>query len=168
MLLPFLVLVMMLSGCGRAPLGPPFDRAPAPPEHRARIYLYRIDDRSSLATVRITIDGREVGRFRNHEYETLELSAGQHHLRAGMRGFGLIAWGWNEQTIHIKPGETAYFMVSVRLSAQSTPTARELDIAGRPSGAASENVFVLPRSAREALSDLDITTRLTRSGSAAD
>jgi hypothetical protein len=167
-LLPFLVLMMMASGCARAPLGPPFDRAPLPPEHRARIYLYRTDDRSSLATVRVTIDGQEVGRFRDHEYETLELAAGQHHLRAGMRGFGFIAWGWNEQTIHIRPGETVYFMISVRLAAQSTSTAREIDIAGRPSGAASENVFVLPRSAAEALSDLDTTTRLTRSGSKAD
>jgi hypothetical protein len=161
-------LVLTASGCPKAPLGPPFAPAPLPPDHRARIYIYRLDDRGSLATVRITLDGLDVGRFRNREYETLELPAGTHHLRAGMRGFGLLAWGWNEQRVRMRPGETVYLKVSVRLEAQSAPVAREVEIAGRESGAASENVFIIPRAAGEALSELAVTTRLAGSEALAD
>lgn len=161
-----LCLVCLAAGCAKSPHGPPFEPAPPPPDHRGRVYLYRADDRGSLASVRITIDGLEVGRFRNNEYETLELPAGTHHLRAGLRGFGLLAWGWNDHRFRLKPGETAYLEISVRLTARSAPDVPGLEIPGRQSGAASENVFIVPRSAKEALPDLEVATRLARSGAA--
>ena len=157
-----LCLVCLAAGCAKSPHGPPFEPAPPPPDHRGRVYLYRADVRGSLASVRITIDGLEVGRFRNLEYETLELPAGTHHLRAGLRGFGLLAWGWNDHRFRLKPGETAYLEISVRLTARPAPDAPGLEIPGRQSGAASENVFILRVSAEEALSDLALTTRLPR------
>lgn len=163
-----LLLACIAAACAKPPLGPPFEAAPPPPEHRGRVYVYRADERGSLATVRITIDGLEVGRFRNGEYETLELPAGTHHLRAGLRGFGMLAWGWNKHRFRLKPGEIVYLEISVRLTARSAPATRELEIAGRPSGAASENVFIVPRSAVDALADLEATTRLARSAAVAD
>ena len=78
------------------------------------LYLYRADDRGSLATVRVTLDGRLVGSLQNREYETIELHAGTHHLRAGMRGFAFLAWGWNDHRFRVKPGETVYLEISVR------------------------------------------------------
>lgn len=156
------VLVCIATACTKPPAGPPFEPAPPPPDHRGRLYLYRSDQPGSLASVRVTIDGLEVGRFRNNEYETLELSTGEHHLRAGMRGFGLLAWGWNNHRFPLGPGDTVYLRISVRLTEHSAPQARDLEIAGRLGGAASENVFILRVSAEEALSDLALTTRLPR------
>jgi hypothetical protein len=167
-LLVLFAVMVTASACPKAPLGPPFDPAPFPPNHRARLYVYRVDDRSSLATVRITLDGQNIGRFRNREYETFELPAGSHNLRAGMRGFGLLAWGWNEQRIRMGPGETVYVKISVRLDAQTAPSSREIEIAGRESGSASENVFIIPRSAAEAISELYGTTRLAGSEAPAE
>jgi hypothetical protein len=132
------------------------------------VYIYRTDERASLASVRITIDGLELARFRNSEYETLELPAGRHHLQAGMRGFGLVAWGWNNHRFRLRPGETVYLKISVRLTERMAPGASSIEIAGRPSGVASENVFITPRSATEALRDLEVTTRLARSGAGAN
>ncbi len=163
-----LILACMATACAKPPAGPAFEPAPPPPDHRGRLYVYRSDQPGSLASVRITIDGLEVGRFRNNEYETLELSTGQHHLRAGMRGFGLLAWGWNSHRFRLGPGESVYLKISVRLNEHSTPGTRDLEIAGRASGAASENVFILRQSAEEALADLITTTRLPRSRTAAD
>jgi len=163
-----LLLTGLATACPKSPLGPPFEPAPRPPNNRGRVYVYRVDERGSLATVRITLDGREVGRFRNNEYETLELPAGGHHLRAGLRGFGLVAWGWNNHKFRLPPGETVYLKLSVRLTERSAPDAKPLEIGGRPSGAASENVFIIPRSAAEALSELETTTRLARSGAVAN
>jgi len=163
-----LFLACIAPACATPPLGPPFEPAPPPPDHRGRVYLYRVDDRSSLATVRVEIDGLEVDRFRNNEYETHELPAGTHHLRAGLRGFGLLAWGWNQHRFRLKPGETVYLKISVRLTARAAPDVQALEIAGGPSGAASENVFIVPRPAKEALSELAATTRLARSRTAAD
>lgn len=158
---------LLATACTRAPLGPPFEAA-ATPEHRARLYVYRADVRGSLATVHVTLDGRPVGRFRNHEYETLELTAGSHKLHATLRGLGLTAWGWNDYQILLEPGQTLYLELSVRLTARAAPEASGLEIAGRTSGAASENVFIVPRSAKDALPDLRATTRLARSESVAD
>ena len=155
-----LCLVVFLSGCAGAPLGPPFSMASPPPENRARIYLFRSDERPSPSTVHVTIDGREIGRFRNGEYETLELSAGSHHLRAGVHSVALIAWGWNEQRIRFDPGETVFVQLSVRLTERAQPAAAGLEIAGRGSGAASENVYLEIQPESEALSLLDAMTRL--------
>lgn len=164
-----LVLACVTSACAKSPLGPPFQPAPSPGDHRARLYIYRSDQPGSLASVRITVDGLEIGRFRNDQYETLELPTGEHHLRAGMRGFGLLAWGWNKHRFRLGPGETLYLKLSVRLTEHpAAPPARDLEIAGRPSGAASENVFILRVSAEEALSDLMLTTRLPRPKAAED
>ncbi len=154
------LLLLWLSACASAPLGPPFERAPFPPESRARLYLFRVDDRPSLSTVRVTLDGREIGSFRNREYETLELSAGSHHLRAGMRSIALVAWGWNEQRIRFSPGETLFVQLSVRLTEREQPAAAGLEIAGRGSGAASENVYIQIQPERDALAMIEGTTRL--------
>jgi hypothetical protein len=159
-LLGLLIGVLALAACSSPPRGPRFEPAAPPPENRGRVYVYRVDDRGSLATVFVTIDGRKLGSFDNLEYDTLELAAGSHHLRAGMRGFAWMAWGWNDQRFRIEPGETVYLELSVRLSAQPVTGTRELEIAGRASGGASENVFILRQGAAEANTALAQTTRL--------
>lgn len=155
-----LAILLMLSACATPPAGPAFEPAARPPENRARIYLYRFDTRPSFSTVRVTIDGREIGTFRNNEYETLELAAGSHHLRAAMRSVALVAWGSNEQRLRLRPGETIFVKLSVRLTERAQPGGRELEIAGRASGTVSENVYLQIRPEREALSQLETTTRL--------
>jgi hypothetical protein len=113
--------------------------------------------------VRASIDGLEIGRFHDREYETLELPAGSHRLRAGMRGFAFLAWGWNEHVFRLKPGETVFLELSVRLDetgASVTPAPRELEIAGRPEASANENVFILQSPRAEAEARLPGTTRL--------
>jgi hypothetical protein len=126
--------------------------------------VYRIDPRSSLSIVNIQIDGLDVGRFRDHTYETVELPAGNHRLRAGMRGFAFLTWGWNEHAFRVRPGETIFIEISVRLddrSASPTPPPRDLEIAGRPEGHASENVFIVQTSRASAESAIATTTRLS-------
>jgi hypothetical protein len=158
-----LLLTLLLgSACATAPLGPPFSLAPAPAENRARVYLYRSDPHASLSTVRVTIDGREIGELRNDEYETLEVSAGSHHLRAGVRSIVLVAWGWNEQRVRLEPGETLFVELSVRLTEREQPATPGLEIAGRASGAASENVYLQIQPEKEALAALDTMTRRPR------
>jgi hypothetical protein len=155
-------LIPLALACGSRAPGPAFEVAPLPPPNRARLYVYRADERTSLASVRVTVDGLDVGRFQALEYESLELPAGRHHVRAGMRGFAWLAWGWSDYHVELAPGETAYLMLSIRLAEQSpAPAGRESEIAGRPDGGTvSENVFIVPRSASEALADLQKTTRL--------
>ncbi len=165
----FSVLVWLAIACAGAPKGPPFVSAAPPPDHRARLYVYRADPRASLATVRITIDGRELGRFRNNEYETTELSAGTHILRAGMRGFGLFTWGWNSHRFLVLQGETAFLEISIRLAETTVPNSRNLEIAGRANTAvANENVFIVSKSAQQALANLETMTRLSRSDTGAN
>lgn len=154
------VLLLLSSGCGPKPYGPAFQMSPLPPPNRARLYVYRMDERTSLASVRLTIDGQEIGPFRDQEYETLVLPAGMRTVRAGLRGFGFMAWGWSVHKLRVQPGETAYLMLSVRMAEQTAPTSREVEIAGRDSGTASENVFIVPRSQAQALSELQRMTRL--------
>ena len=156
------LLFLVAFACAKPTVGPPFELAPPPPDHRGRVYLYRADQPGSLAAVRVTIDGQEVGRIRNNEFETLELPVGAHHLRAGLRGFGFLAWGWNNQRFRLGPGETVYIKLSVRLDAQPAPTSRQAEIAGRSSGSTSENVFIIRPSADNALSGLKATTRMVR------
>jgi hypothetical protein len=158
--LALLPLTLISTGCGPKSFGPAFEQAPPPPPNRGRIYVYRADARSSLASVRVTIDGQSIGRFRDGEYQTLELPTGLRHVRAGLRGFGMLAWGWNDHRVRLTPGETVYLMVSVRLAAQEGPTSREMEIAGRDGGTASENVFIQRRSHGEALADLGSKTRI--------
>ena len=162
------VLALISAACAKAPLGPPFENAPPPPDHRARLYVYRSDQPGSLATIRITLNGLEVGRFRNNEYTAIELPTGSHHLRAGLRGFGLLAWGWNSHRFRLAPGETAYLKISVRLAEHGAPESRNSEIAGRSSRAVSENVFIIRQSAEAALSDLETTTRLARPAATED
>ena len=156
-----LTLVLGLGlGCARAPAGPAFTPAASPAEHRSQIYVYRVDPRSSLASVDIEIDGRAVGRFRNAEYETLEMAAGPHHLKARMRGLAFVSLGWNEHRFRTLPGEAIYLEVSVRLAERSIPDSPSLEIAGRSSTGASENVFLIERGATEALERIRGTTRI--------
>jgi hypothetical protein len=150
--------------CVGSPLGPAFKEAPPPSVHRGRVYLYRADVRSSLATVHLTLDGRPVGRLRNLEYESVDLAAGTHELKATLRGFGFTAWGWNDHRFRLEPGQTLYLELSVRLTARAAPEASNLEIAGRGSGAASENVFIVPREPKEALPALRATTRRPEDG----
>ena len=166
-------LAFLALACGNRPYGPSFEPSALPPQNRSRVYLYRVDDRASLATVRVTIDGIEVGRFRDREYETLEIPSGMHTVRATMRGFGLVSWGWNDHQLRTRPGEIAYLKLEVRLADVATEAAttrgREMEIAGRADGApASENVFIVPQSHGEAMAELQLTTRLPSEGSGAE
>jgi hypothetical protein len=86
-------------------------------------------------------------------------------LRASLRGFGLVSWGWNSHRFRANAGEITYLEISVRLDAREAPASRDLEIAGRQAGAASENVFIVPKSAHTALDDLQSTTRLAQGGS---
>ncbi len=156
----FVGLSLLTSACASPPAGPFFALASEPPENRARIYLFRADDRPSLSRVRITIDGRDIGTFRNGEYETLEVSAGSHHLRAGLRSIALVAWGWNDQRIRLEPGKTIFIQLSVRLSERALPGGRDLEIAGRAGGAVSENVYLQIQPKSKALARIGVTTRL--------
>lgn len=158
-------LILAILGCTGIPPGPPFRVPEEPPSHRARLIVYRADRQASLASVRLTVDGRELGQLRNHEYETILLGPGSHIIRAGLRGFAFLAWGWNTHQLRLSPGETRYLEISVRLSTRSAPPSRELEIGGRPSGTASENVFIVPTSAKNAMPKLEMTTRRRTSAS---
>ncbi len=150
-------------GCARAPQGPAFEWAPPPPEHRGRVYVYRADPRTNLSTVRVEIDGLEVGDFEPGEYETLELAAGGHRLGAGMRGFALLSWGWNEHRFSLEPGETLFLEISVRLDQKdesNLPPPSGLEIGGRPEGQARQNVFILTVPRAEAQEVLPSMKRL--------
>ena len=146
--------------CAKPPAGPAFTPAAAPPEHRSRIYLYRVDPRPSLASVDIEIDGREIGRLRDAEYETIEIAAGSHHLKAQMRGLAFVSLGWNQHRFRTLPGEALYLEISVRLVERSIPDSPSLEIAGRSSAGGSENVFLIERGATEALDRMRQTTRI--------
>ena len=159
-LLILAILTVSVFGCARAPYGPPFELMAQPPEYRGRLYVFRDDDRSSLSKVRVTVGGRELGSFRNGEYETIELPVGTHPLRAGLRSIALVAWGWSNQKLRLRPGETVFIKLSVRLTERPSPGGRELEIAGRPSGAASENVYIQYLSETEGLEQIRTTTRL--------
>ena len=157
------VIGLIWLGCASAATGPAFEWAAEPPANRGRVYIFRADPRPSLSTVRVRVNGLEVGRFRDREYETLELAAGSHRLRAGMRGFAFVAWGWNEFVFRVRPGETRYIELSVRLDERSGPTVtppREAQIGGRAEGHASENVFILQSTRGQAAPALAATTRL--------
>ena len=149
----------LFVGCAAAPLGPAFAKSESPPPNRSRVYVYRADTRSSLSKVRASIDGRLLGDLRDGEYETIEIASGAHRLRAGLRGFGLTAWGWNEKTIRLEPGKTLYIQLSVRLEGREQPGAGALDIAGRTGGSASENVYFQLQGEETALRELVGTTR---------
>jgi hypothetical protein len=153
-------LVVTTLGCARAPIGPAFEAASAPAPHRGRLYLYRADSRNSFSQVSVRVGGLQVGRFRDAEYETLELPAGLHNIRAGLRSLAGVAWGWNEQEIHLKPGESVFVEISVRLTERPQTGGRSLDIAGRTGGVASENVYLQRRSEKDALDRVQLTTRL--------
>jgi len=156
--------IPLVSACAQTPLGPSFTRAELPPEHRGRVYVYRNDPRTSLAVVNTSIDGRTTGTFRNREYQTVEIAAGSHRLRAGMRGFAFLNLGWNDHTFRVRPGEVVYLKLEVRLDSRAsatTPAApRELEIGGRPEATGTENIFIREVSEEAALEELAITTRL--------
>ena len=157
------VLVFVGAACATTPVGPPFEWASPPPEHRGRVYVYRVDPRNSLANVHATIDGQKIGNFRNGEYQTFEISAGSHKLRAGMRGFGFFTLGWNELTFRVRPGEVVFVHLAVQLdSGSDSPldTPRNLEIAGQSDDRYSENIFISTRTREEAYVALQGSTRL--------
>ncbi len=152
-------LAAMLLGCAPRPTGPPFAEPPAPSPDRARITVYRLDPRASVSPVRLHVDGAPVGVLQHGEYDTLELAPGMHEIEAGVRSVAWVAWGWNDLGLHVGPGETAYLKISVRLTERSQPAGRALEIAGRPGGAVSENVYLQPMGTGEARRELAGTTR---------
>lgn len=147
-------LVAIVAGCaGEGPSGPPFEAAAEPSPGHVRLYVFRIDPQHSLSTVELSIDRRKRGRLRNGEYATFELPAGVHRVDVRQRGFAFASWGWNGTTIRAKDGETVYLEVSVRISGQGLPagSGHDLEIGGRGSGSASENVFLQRHGDREGL-----------------
>lgn len=157
------VLAAILVACSTHPMGLPFTEAlPPGPEH-ARIYVYRLDPLVSVSPIRLTVDGRPFGVLRHGEYERIDLPPGLHDIKAGIRSVAFVTWGWNDVRLHVGPGETAYLKISARLTERSQPAGRALDIAGRTSGAVSENVFLQPMGASEARADLAGTTRMVPS-----
>jgi hypothetical protein len=151
---------LLLLACAPRPTGPPFVDPPSPAPDRARLTVYRLDPRASVSPVRVRIDGVPIGVLHHGEYETVEVAPGVHEIEAGVRSVAWVAWGWNDLDLRVEPGETAYLKVSVRLTERSQPGGRALDIAGRPSGAVSENVYLQPMGASEARRELADTTRI--------
>lgn len=151
---------LLLLACAPLPSGPPFVAPPSPAPDRARLTVYRLDPRASVSPVRILVGGVPIGVLRHGEYETVDLAPGVHEIEAGVRSIAWVAWGWNDLDLPLDPGETAYLKVSVRLTERSQPGGRALDIAGRTSGAVSENVYLQPMGAPEARRELAETTRI--------
>jgi len=151
------------SGCKTDASGPAFSPAPEPSPDRGRVYIYRADSRGSRSSIRVTLNGREVGRFQNGQYETLEVSPGPMRLRASMRGLGWVTWGWNDFAFRVRHGETVFVELSVRLEGQMDPVQsgpRDIEIAGRPTGHANDNVFILRRSYADAMPRLRLSSRI--------
>lgn len=155
-----LLLASICAGCATPPTpGPAFAAAPDPAPGHARIYLFRVDPQHSLSRVDIGIDGEQRGHLGNDEYVTFELAPGPHRLDFRQRGLAFASWGWNHQHLVARAGETIYLEISVRISAQPAPgDSRDLEIPGRSSGSASENVFVQHRSQADAIPLLADTT----------
>jgi len=164
MLFP-LFLVLTILGCAAAPRGPAFEWAAEPSDRRGRIYLYRADPLPSLAVVKTSIDGRTTGTLRDGEYTTLELAAGSHQLRVGMRGMGFFTLGWNAHNLRVRPGETLFFQLEVRIdegTQSQLDTPRSLEIGGRSDYRVSENVFIREQTRADATPALETSTRLTK------
>lgn len=151
---------LMLLACAPRPTGAPFVEPPSPSPDRARVTVYRLDPRASVSPVRLRIDGTPIGVLHHGEYETIELVPGVHPIEAGVRSVAWVAWGWNDLDLTVDPGETVYLKVSVRLMERSPPAGRALEIAGRPGGAVSENVYLQPMGASDARRELAGTTRI--------
>ena len=164
---PLLLLFSLYAilGCAAPGTGPPFEWAAEPSARRGRVYLYRADTRSSFASVSASIDAKDVGAFRDREYETLDVAAGSHQLRARMRGVGLFNLGWNEHTFRVRPGEIVFLHLDVRIDAGDSSAvagSRELEIGGRSDERLSENIFIGERERADAQRDLEASTRLSR------
>ncbi|MEZ4332030.1 MAG: DUF2846 domain-containing protein [Myxococcota bacterium] len=150
----------LLAGCASDPAtGPAFVAATQPPEGHARVFVFRIDPQHSLSNVDLALDERDAGRLRNREYVAFDLLPGIHRLDFRQRGLAFASWGWNRQQLRLHAGETVYLEISVRMSAQPLPGAgQDLEIQGRTSGSASENVFIQRRTEVDALPILADTT----------
>ncbi|MBY0401253.1 DUF2846 domain-containing protein [Myxococcota bacterium] len=158
--LAVLIIASIWAGCARPPTpGPAFAPAPEPAPGHARIYLFRVDPQHSLSRIEIALDGHKRGHLGNDEYVTFEVGPGPHHLDFRQRGLAFASWGWNHQALIARAGETIFLEISVRISAQPMPgSSRDLEIAGRGGGAASENVFIQHRSREDAFALLANTT----------
>lgn len=153
-------LLSLLTGCASDPAkGPAFVAATEPPEGHASVFVFRVDPQHSLSTVDLALDERDAGRLRNHEYVRFDLTPGIHRLDFRQRGLAFASWGWNRQQLRVRAGETVYLEISVRMSAQPMPgPGQDVEIQGRTSGSASENVFIQRRPAVDALPILANTT----------
>jgi hypothetical protein len=160
-----LVVLFTVTGCAGPPKGPAFEWASEPAANRGRVYVYRADSRTSLAIVKTTIDGREIGTFRDGDYDTIELASGSHKIRTGMRGLAFFSLGWNEHTFRIEPGETRFLHLEIRVDAGAPSTvapSRALEIGGRSDLRASENVFIGERTRADAAPALEQSRRVFR------
>lgn len=152
------LLMLALAACASRSTGPPFAFALEAPRDSGRVYVYRADPRGSLTRVKVTIDDRELGIFRDQEYETILVSPGEHRLRAEMRGLPYLPMGWNEHRFQIEPGETRFLQLEIRIeSRQASP--RSLEIGGRSNDVLAENVFIRERNRSDAERDLKATRR---------
>jgi hypothetical protein len=161
--LGLLAVLVGLSACASTSTpGPSFAPAPEPAPGFARVYVFRVDPQHSLSTVEIALDGERPVRLSNGEYATFELPVGSHRIDFRQRGLAFASWGWNRQRLRARDGETTYLEISVRISAQPVAgSGRDMEIAGRDMGSASENVFIQHRSRSDALRALAATTLRT-------
>ena len=67
--------------------------------------------------------------------------------------------GWNEQRVFVEAGNITFVQLFVRLTDRPQPGGRDLDIAGRQSGTASENVYLQIQPEHDAIQRLRETTR---------
>lgn len=145
-----------MLGCGTTPTGPAFAYAPEPAAERARLYVFRNDPRSSLARIKVQVDGRRVGLLRDREYQTREIRPGPHRLRTEMQGVPFVPMGWNTHDFEAAPGETIYLEVELRTeSRQASP--RSVEISGRSNDVVTKNVYIRELKRHEAEPELSKT-----------
>lgn len=146
-------------GCMHDPtIGPLFTARPAPEPGLTRIYLYRFDPRHSYSTVEIRFDEGEPLQILDEEYITVELEEGVHEIQFRLRRrFWGPSWSWRTQRIRAQSGEVIYFEIAVAITGSTTPTSREMQIAGRPVGTAGESVSIEMKRASEAVERIRMT-----------
>ena len=161
---PFTRLVCVLallgaSGCIHDPtVGPLYTGAAPPLPGAARVFLYRIDPHHSFSTVEIRFDNEQPLQILDEEYITAELEEGTHEIAFRLRRrLGWPSGSWRKQRIRAKDGETIFFEIAVGVTEQQTPSGRDLEIAGRATGTAGENVSVRIKSESEALELIRMT-----------
>lgn len=153
------LLVLSTMGCVHDPtIGPLYAGTEEAKPGHARIYLYRHDPHHSFSTVEVRFDQGSPLQILDEEYITVELEEGVHEVefRLRRRIWG-PRWSWRNQRIRARSGDTLFFEIAVGVTGSSTHTGREVAIAGRPVGTASESVSVEMKSEAEATSRIRMT-----------